>query len=239
MARTPLARSLSLRTAAGLVALALSTSLLSACGGEEADPDAAAETPTSPTSDLQTDATDPATEDPTDGATEEPDALTEPGTPLVFGEPARVEFQPKAKNAKATELELTVRRAQRGRISDLEGFDLDTPYKRKAHYYYVRVSVENVGERRVGGDPVPLWGLSGANTLLPPVRLTSSFAKCPSESMPDRFRPGDSFTTCLVFLSPDKGSLEGVSYRPDEDFTPIVWTGPVKGPAKVAKKDAG
>jgi len=84
---------------------------------------------------------------------------------------------------------------------------------------------------------VPLWGISGENTLLPPVLFTSAFAKCPTEALPVGFAPGTRFQTCLVFLSPDKGSLEGVSYRPTEDFTPIEWHGKVVVPKAASKGD--
>ena len=31
-------------------------------------------------------------------------------------------------------------------------------------------------------------------------------------------------STCLVYLSPDKGTLDAVSYRPASEFDPITWT---------------
>jgi hypothetical protein len=35
----------------------------------------------------------------------------------------------------------------------------------------------------------------------------------------------------MVYLSPDKGDLTAVSFRPTQDFNPIIWEGEVK-PAK-------
>ena len=138
------------------------------------------------------------------------------------GKPARVEV--------GTVLSITVDSAARGRLSDLAGFNLTDPYQRKAAYYYVRVTVRNVGEKRFGDVDVPLFGIIGENTLLPPVRFTSAFARCPTEPLPRGFAPGARFRTCLVFLSPDNGSLEGVSYRPTETATPIEWRGKVAPP---------
>jgi len=134
------------------------------------------------------------------------------------------------KVATGTVLALTVDSATKGKLSDLSGFNLTDPYQRKANYYYVRVSVKNLGKKQLGGVAVPLWGISGENTLLPPVRFTSAFAACPTEPLPAGFAPGDRFQTCLVFLSPDKGSLEGVSYRPTPTSTPIEWHGKVSAP---------
>ena len=171
--------------------------------------------------------------------------LTEPGARLSFGETARVAHEVrrpaqgrggKRDTATAgTVLALTVESATKGSLSDLSGFNLSDPYQRKANYFYVRVRVKNLGKHRFGDLDVPLWGISGENTLLPPVRFTSAFAQCPTEPLPVGFAPGARFRTCVVFLSPDKGSLEGVSYRPTETSTPIEWHGKVTA----ARRDGG
>ena len=165
--------------------------------------------------------------------------LTDPGARLSFGDTARVAHEvtrpardgggPEKVKA-GTVLALTVDSATRGRLSDLAGFNLTDPYQREASYFYVRVTVRNVGEKRFGDVDVPLRGISGENTLLPPVRFTSAFARCPTEPLPRGFAPGARFRTCLVFLSPDRGALEGVSYRPTETSTPIEWRGEVARP---------
>ncbi|HET7385887.1 MAG TPA: hypothetical protein VFJ19_04400 [Nocardioidaceae bacterium] len=152
--------------------------------------------------------------------------LTAQGTNLNFGDTATVIFEPTEN--KATVLSLTVKNARQGRLSDFKGFILDDPYKKKATYYYVKVRVKNVGTGDVGGVPVPLWGVNGANTLLPAVNFTSTFKKCTSKPLPKKFAPGDAVDTCLVYLSPKHGSLEAVSYRPSQEFNPIQWTGTVK-----------
>jgi hypothetical protein len=167
-----------------------------------------------------------------------PDAkLTPPGSTLSFGDTATAVFEP-TKNAGSV-LRLTVKSARQGSLSDFKGFILDDPYKKKANYYYVDVTVQNVGEGDVGGVPVPLWGVNGNNTLLPAVNFTTAFAKCPSKPLPEKFGKGATLDTCLVYLSPDKGTLEAVSYRPSQEFNPIVWKGVVQPPkAEKAKKTA-
>jgi hypothetical protein len=35
---------------------------------------------------------------------------------------------------------------------------------------------------------------------------------------------------CLVFLSPKKGDLTAVSFRPTQAFDPITWTGELQEP---------
>jgi hypothetical protein len=154
--------------------------------------------------------------------------LTAPGTKLSFGQNATVAHE---EGKQGTVLGLKVLSAKQGALSDFRGFNLDDPYKRHGSYYYVRVAVTNRGKSTVGGTPVPLWGVSGKNTLLQAVQFTSSFKKCPTKRLPTTFAPGDHFHTCLVYLSPNKGSLVAVSYRPSQDYNPITWTGTVQKPA--------
>ena len=160
--------------------------------------------------------------------------LTEVGADLTFGDTATVIHEPDQK--RGTVLELTVKNAARGSLKDFSGFILDD-YTKTSTPYYVDVAVENVGEGQVGGSAVPLWGVDATNTLLPAARFTTTFRRCPSEPLPKKFGPGRSFETCLVFLAPDKGSLEAVSFRPNQEFDPIEWTGPITTPEPEPKKD--
>jgi hypothetical protein len=206
-----------MRTAALLLAACL---VLTSCGGDNTD-----------------DAKDDETSTPTPSPTVTLPAgvtLTEPGADLAFGETATVDYSPS--QSLGSVLSLTVKDATLGRLSDLKGFNLDTAYKRNANYYFVNVDVENLGDGDLGGRDVPLNGVNDENTLLPPVVFQSAFEKCPSQRMPKVFTTGDKFSTCLVFLSPDKGPLTAVSYRPTETDEPILWTGEVKQPEPVKKK---
>jgi hypothetical protein len=187
---------------------------LSACGGDakdEADDEASSPSPSS----------SPAVETP------EGVEATDPGTQLRFGQKAVVDHRVRKQG---TMLELTVESARQGLLKDFAGFNLSDPYQRNANYYYVRVAVKNVGEAPLNRVEVPLWGISGDNTLLPAVQFKSSFDKCPTQPTPAKFGPGKAHQTCLVFLSPNKGTLEGVSYRPEVSFDPIEWRGQVRTP---------
>ncbi len=220
-------RNLRTLTVPRLVALAAVAGLTLA-GCSSADDEPSADASASPS------VSGSATESPTaDVTVPEGVAVTAQGTDLSFGEPAVVAFEPDQKTS--TLLEMTVTKAREGSLDDFKGFILDDPYKRKANYFYVDVTVKNVGEGDVGGSPIPLWGVDGDNTLLPPVNFTTEFKKCASTPLPKKFKAGDSVDTCLVYLSPDKGTLESLSFRPDQAFDPIEWTGDIK-PAKVEKK---
>lgn len=161
-------------------------------------------------------------------------SLTEQGTELSFGDSGTVLFEPDQN--RGTVLDLTVEAAREGSLDDFKGFILDDEYKKQASYYYVDVVVENLGEGDVGGVPVPLWGVNAENTLLPAVNFTTKFPTCPSQQLPDTFGAGDTFETCLVFLSPEHGTLDALSYRPSQEFNPITWTGDIQ-PAEKAEKD--
>lgn len=224
VSRLPRSRSLTAaRAAAVVVAAGL---VLSGCsGGNGGDEEPGADESPSVSSDAS------ASESPTaDVSVPEGVEVTAQGSDLEFGDSAVVAFEPDQK--RSTLLGLTVKGARKGRLDDFKGFILDDPYKRKASYYYVNVSVENVGEGDVGGTPVPLWGVNGENTLLPAVNFTTDFKQCASTPLPKKFEAGDTIDTCLVYLSPDKGTLEAVSFRPDQAFDPIEWTGEIKPPKK-------
>lgn len=211
-------------TAPRLAALAVAAGLvLSGCSGGGDDP-GAEESPSA-----SNDAS--ASESPTaDVSVPEGVEVTAQGSDLEFGDSAVVVFEPDQK--RSTLLGLTVKSARKGRLADFKGYVLDDAYTRKASYYYVKVTVENVGDGDVGGSPVPLWGVNGENTLLPAVSFTTDFKRCASTPLPKKFEEGDSVDTCLVYLSPDKGALEAVSFRPDQAFDPIEWTGEIKPPEK-------
>ena len=160
--------------------------------------------------------------------------LTEQGSKLSFGDTATVIFEPS--EGRGTVLQLTVKSVKQGSLDDFKGFILDDSYKQKASYYYATVAVKNVGEGDVGGVGVPLWGVNSANTLLPAVNFTTGFKPCSSKPLPASFPKDASLSTCLVYLSPDKGKLESVSYRPSQEFNPITWTGDITTPKPTPKK---
>lgn len=159
--------------------------------------------------------------------------LTEVGADLAFGDTATVIFEPNQKQG--TVLELTVEGVEQGSLKDFSGFILDD-YTKAATPFYADVQVNNVGEGEVGGAGIPLWGVDGKNTLLPAASFTTPFRRCPSEPLPEKFGPGKSFETCLVLLAPDKGTLEAVSFRPNQEFDPIQWTGEITTPKPEPKK---
>lgn len=154
--------------------------------------------------------------------------LTDQGSELRFGDKAVVAYQPRQQQVGA--LDLRVTKVERTTFKQsFQGWKLDDATLRTTPYF-VDVTVKNVGETDLGGRPVPLYIVDGKNTLIEASSFASTFAPCPSTPFPKKFGPGDKVRTCLVFLSPDKGDLTAVSFRPTQAFDPITWTGDVSKP---------
>lgn len=204
--------------AAVVAALVVPGLALTACGAEESDQKAAA----TPSVDLPT------------GNVEVPDGvtLTEPGASLDFGETATVAYEPNTQRSSVIELAVTSVRA--GRIADFGAYQLDARTK-KSRPYYVRARVRNVGEGDLSRMAIPLLAQTSRNTLIQSSSFNNTFERCPSTPMPAGFTSGETATACLVYLVPEGGSLEAMSYRPLQAFEPITWSGtiaPVEQPEK-------
>ncbi|GAB2458830.1 hypothetical protein GCM10027062_43380 [Nocardioides hungaricus] len=158
--------------------------------------------------------------------------LTAPGSQLAVGDHAVVAYQPRQGLIGA--LDIQVRRLERVPIGDLSAWQLSAA-QQKSTPYYVSARIENVGDTDLGGREVPLYIVNDDNVLVEPTPFASSFKPCPSTPFPKRFKPGASVRSCLVFLAPDKGRLVAVSFRPDETFNPITWTGDIEKPQKPKK----
>lgn len=209
----------------GTAAVLAGVLVLSGCsGGDSGEPDAES------------------SESPSESGTEEylpvPEGveLTAQGTELKVGETATVAYEPRQDVVGA--LDLTVKKLERASFKLFVGWKL-TAQTRKTRPYFITAKVTNVGDTDLGGRSLspPLYALDGENKLIEASTFASSFKPCPSESLPKKFENGDTTTTCLVFLAPDKGKLTAASFRPTEAFVPITWTGDVKLASELRKDD--
>lgn len=151
--------------------------------------------------------------------------LTEPGSQLAVGDHAVVAYHPRQDQVAV--LDIQVVSLEKTSIKDFSAWQLSDAQK-ESNPYYVRARVENVGDTDLGGRPVPLYVVNDANLLLEPTPFASSFKPCPSTPLPEEFAPGDVTRACLVYLAPDRGDLVSVSFRPEETFNPITWSGEVE-----------
>ena len=164
--------------------------------------------------------------------------LTPPGSQLSVGDHAVVAYEPRQDQVGA--LDIAVTKLEKTSIDDFSAWQLSDEQK-KSNPYYVRATIENVGDTDLGGRPVPLYVVNDQNVLLEPTPFASSFDACPSTPFPKKFGPGDETKVCLVYLAPDHGDLVSVSFRPEETFNPITWTGDIVKyePPKPKKDDKG
>ena len=149
-----------------------------------------------------------------------PAAAATPGTQVEQSESAKVLFVVNDKRKGL--LLLSVDSVRTGSTSDLANFILD-PKAKSSTPYYVDVTVTNLGGGHIGGVPVPLYGVSGQTTLLPPADLMGSFKPCQADRIPRHLGKGRSFSTCLMFFSPRHGELTAVEFQYASDVEPVTW----------------
>jgi hypothetical protein len=166
--------------------------------------------------------------------------LTAQGSELDFGDTATVAFEPRQDRVAA--LDLTVQSIEKASFKMFVGWKLDDDTLSTTPYF-VQVKIKNVGETDLGGDRIPVYGVDGDNKLIEYSTFSSSFKPCPSPFFPKKFKGGDTLKTCLVYLAPHKGKLTAASFRPVEEFNPIIWTGDISpvdtGGKKGDKKSGG
>lgn len=161
-------------------------------------------------------------------------AITPEGTKLTVGSPATIEWKPKQSVQGIVRINVTQLQSTTY-AQTFQGWKLNDDAKSRSPYF-VRARVTNLGKTGLGGYAVPLYGVDAADNLVEASQFTSAFKPCQPGTLPKRFAPGASANVCLVVLVPDKGKLTGVSYRRDEDYDPITWTGKVTPYAPAAPK---
>ena len=162
--------------------------------------------------------------------------LTTQGSVLEVGDSATVAYE--VRQGVVGVLDIKVTRLEKTTIrKSFVGWDLK-PEQKKSNPYFVRATVTNRGETDLGGRPVPLYIVDGTNTLVEATTFASAFTPCEPGSFPKKFRPGKKVKVCMVYLSPKKGDLTAVSFRPTQEYDPITWTGELQEP-KPPKPDKG
>jgi hypothetical protein len=197
------------RLTAPAVALLLA---LTACGGGE-DPDGTGSEGPSGTAEAEPYLPVP------DGV-----ELTAQSSEISVGDTATVAYE--LSQDKVGAIEITVTSLEKATFDLFVGWEL-TKEIRKTAPYFVRAKVTNVGETDLGASPVPLYAVDGENRLIESSLFTGTFKPCESASFPKKFRTGDTIKACMVYLVPGKGDLAAASFRPDQEFDPIIWAGDV------------
>ncbi len=150
--------------------------------------------------------------------------LTPQGSELKIGQKAAVAWMLDAK--KTAVLDVKVTKVEQVPISRLSAWVLDKK-SRTSTPYYVHAKVTNIGRSDLSGQTVPLYVAVGGNTLVSASSFESTFKPCPSTPLPKKFKPGKGAATCWVYLAPDKGKMENVSFFTGPGFDPVTWEGKV------------
>lgn len=194
---------------------------LAGCSGEE---EPAADEPTASASASETPTVEPT---PTPEPLPVPAGveLTEQGTALELGDKATVAYEPKQDTVGVLDITVTDMRRTTFKQS-FQGWKLNESVT-SANPYFVEATFKNVGETDLGGRAAPLYLVDGQDTLVESTTFASDFEPCASTTFPKKFKPGKKVTRCLVYLSPDKGELVSISFRPAQEYEPITWSGEV------------
>jgi hypothetical protein len=151
--------------------------------------------------------------------------LTDQGSALELGDTATVAYEVDQSTVGVLDITVTDLRSTTFKES-FQGWKLDKQLE-KSNPYFVEATFKNVGDTDLGGQRPPLYIVDGDDTLVESSTFVTDFEACPSTSFPKEFAPGDKVKRCLVFLSPDRGELVAVSFRPAQEYNPITWSGEV------------
>ena len=223
------------RPAAVAAAFLLALGVLSGCGGgddgnNDTDGDAG------PSESSETTAADESYLPVPDGV-----ELTEPGSDLAVGDPAMIAWQPRQNLVGV--LDIAVTRLEKTSFAEsFEGWDVKEEQKKKVTPYFVHVTVANRGETNLSQRLVPLYAVDSGETPHEATKFTEEFKPCPGGVLPKGFSTNDTIEVCMVYLVGAGRKLDGVIFRPTDDFDAITWTGPIERiekPKKDKKKNKG
>lgn len=224
-----------------LLAVLLALSLSACSGGDPAEPGASPSASPNETAEPGAGSGEGSEEGPDEGSDEGESylpvpagvSLTEPGTALRLGEAATVAFP--IGGDEVGVLRARVDAVTEVTVREFRGW-LSPQALEQSRPYFVEVRLANVGDTALGGHDVPVHLLDENGTLAPPWAFQGRFEPCQSGPLPRRFGPGDTTSTCLVYLAPIRGTVEAMAFVPDAEAEPVTWSGRVRTPKEPARK---
>lgn len=192
--------------------LAVVALVASGCGGDDdgsSSETVATATPTTAPATTETVAAPVAT---TETVAETPATsgeLTKIGSTLKVGETARIAYTDASKPGKKSVIAVTPVKIEKGTLDDFKNIDLDADQKASTPYY-ATVKVENVGDGDLSGTEPGSYinGIDDRGQDQNELIFFGDFDRCP-EADPKSLKPGESYETCLTYLIPGGGSVEG------------------------------
>jgi hypothetical protein len=204
---------------------ALALALLAACSSSNGDEGLSGESSSAT-------ATSSSPAEPTDSEyLEVPDQvdLTPPGTTLDFGQPATIAWEPRIDQTAI--LDVTVDRVDRTTFKQsFQGWVITDEMEGQTPLF-VRATVSNAGEDRLGGEDIPLTVVDDTGIhVQPTIAQDETFEPCPGGALPKKFKPGDKERVCLLYLLDPGREFTSVAFQPvDAEHRPVAdaisWTG--------------
>jgi hypothetical protein len=186
--------------------------VLGGCGSGSGGGDkAASATPAATTQAATTQAAPVATQQTTTSQPAKAGGLTPMGSTLKIGAPAVIAYEDSS-NHKKSRIELTPEKIEKGTLDDFKNIKLEGNQKTSTPYY-LTVKVGNVGEGDLSGtDPAGYAdGIDDRGQEQNEIIFFGQFDRCNGDKAKS-LKPGESYTSCLAFLMPKGGSLEGVRW---------------------------
>ena len=161
--------------------LAAATLALAGCGGDSSSTPVAGSSGASGSSTASRTTTTPAagSSSPDPGVTVQGVTLTDQGTALKVGQPAKVSWHPNQKTTGV--MKVSVTKLEKVPISAFKDWQLDAATQRSTPFY-VHATVRNLGKGPLSGVPVPLYLLDGRNTLLQASTFRAQFPRLPEHA---------------------------------------------------------
>ena len=125
---------------------------------------------------------------------------------------------------KPTKVGVRVLGVRKGRIADLNDFNLDRKYRRSVPYY-VDAKFENLGAFTLTRNLLRASVEDQDGREYRPATLVvlgGTFKPCPQGS-DSKLLPGDSFTGCSAVLLPKGTELDRVRFQGDVTKDPLFW----------------
>lgn len=226
--------SMTARTGAAVLGIALALGALAGCGGSDGDADDGGEPTSSAPESEATDATTDATPETSYLPVPEGVALTAPGTVLGFGDAATVAWRPRQDRVIA--LDLVVERVDETSFKEsFEGWVVTDQMKGQTPYF-VHAEATNLSAEDAGGLLVPLYAAGGTNLYQPLTFTKEEFEPCPGGVLPEKLRPGRSAELCFVYLLPEGATFDAAAFELVGELSPITWDGRITSIEKPDKK---
>lgn len=148
--------------------------------------------------------------------------LTEAGSTVEVGEPAVASYVIGLQRASV--VQVTVTRIERGRGRDFVGYELDKSTEASTPWY-VEAQMKALATEGEGPATLPVFGFDSTDTFFPAAEVPGSFEPCPPPDT-EPLREGERVRGCLVFFVPPKAQLEAVQMRAQDGVDPISWSVP-------------